>query len=431
MTPRLFAIAFLAAGLAACIPKQSDPNMSDLDGDGVPDAIDQCMADPEDFDGFEDEDGCSEAEGPAATSNTTDAIPEITTKRKPIRKSGAKALSNRKVQATTKKYQSKAWGATIDSGERSAVVFGFGKAWITSKGNSTQLKGDAYLASFSPNGEHVAIVGIREFLIIKSATGKIVQRLPYAKGTIDATETKLIRIHDDGTILFFDGCQLRKGKVGKKASSALSPKHCGDRPLASKDGSRWLARQDEDDGHVAIFALDVESGERRPVLGGVGDAPGLGFVALSPGGRQLCYSRHKDGSELTCRNLQSSKDLLLWKGPTDRRAAFAADGTLGFGAGAKRTQRDFYQADLKERTLRKLGTLGPREEWINAVGAHGFIASGGARLREFDLDAGEQLDITLGKGEWEGFAAIPGAPHEFIVGKERGATRDLFRVSAH
>ncbi len=35
-----------------------EPNLGDRDGDGLKDDIDQCPSEPEDFDGFEDEDGC-------------------------------------------------------------------------------------------------------------------------------------------------------------------------------------------------------------------------------------------------------------------------------------------------------------------------------------------------------------------------------------
>ncbi|NLE47998.1 MAG: OmpA family protein [Sandaracinaceae bacterium] len=35
-----------------------EPSIGDADGDGIPDDVDQCPNDPEDFDGFEDEDGC-------------------------------------------------------------------------------------------------------------------------------------------------------------------------------------------------------------------------------------------------------------------------------------------------------------------------------------------------------------------------------------
>jgi outer membrane protein OmpA-like peptidoglycan-associated protein len=37
-----------------------EPNIGDRDGDGIKDDVDQCPDDPEDFDGFEDEDGCPE-----------------------------------------------------------------------------------------------------------------------------------------------------------------------------------------------------------------------------------------------------------------------------------------------------------------------------------------------------------------------------------
>ncbi len=37
-----------------------EPNLGDRDGDGLKDDVDQCPSDPEDFDDFEDEDGCPE-----------------------------------------------------------------------------------------------------------------------------------------------------------------------------------------------------------------------------------------------------------------------------------------------------------------------------------------------------------------------------------
>jgi outer membrane protein OmpA-like peptidoglycan-associated protein len=37
-----------------------EPSIGDRDGDGIPDDVDQCPDDPEDFDGFEDWDGCPE-----------------------------------------------------------------------------------------------------------------------------------------------------------------------------------------------------------------------------------------------------------------------------------------------------------------------------------------------------------------------------------
>jgi outer membrane protein OmpA-like peptidoglycan-associated protein len=43
---------------------------SDRDGDGIPDHLDKCPDEPEDFDGFEDEDGCPEHD------NDNDGIPD-------------------------------------------------------------------------------------------------------------------------------------------------------------------------------------------------------------------------------------------------------------------------------------------------------------------------------------------------------------------
>jgi outer membrane protein OmpA-like peptidoglycan-associated protein len=48
-----------------------EPNIGDRDGDGIKDDIDKCPDDPEDFDGFEDEDGCPEPD------NDRDGIPDV------------------------------------------------------------------------------------------------------------------------------------------------------------------------------------------------------------------------------------------------------------------------------------------------------------------------------------------------------------------
>ncbi|HET7503749.1 MAG TPA: OmpA family protein [Kofleriaceae bacterium] len=48
-----------------------EPNIGDRDGDGIKDDIDKCPDDPEDFDGFEDEDGCPDPD------NDRDGIPDV------------------------------------------------------------------------------------------------------------------------------------------------------------------------------------------------------------------------------------------------------------------------------------------------------------------------------------------------------------------
>lgn len=52
------------------VVKPVEPKPGDQDGDGIPDDVDQCPLDPEDFDGFEDEDGCPDLD------NDGDGIPD-------------------------------------------------------------------------------------------------------------------------------------------------------------------------------------------------------------------------------------------------------------------------------------------------------------------------------------------------------------------
>ncbi|MBV8759112.1 MAG: OmpA family protein [Deltaproteobacteria bacterium] len=48
-----------------------EPNIGDRDGDGIKDDVDKCPDDPEDYDGFEDEDGCPDPD------NDRDGIPDV------------------------------------------------------------------------------------------------------------------------------------------------------------------------------------------------------------------------------------------------------------------------------------------------------------------------------------------------------------------
>jgi OmpA-OmpF porin, OOP family len=48
-----------------------EPNIGDRDGDGIKDDVDKCPDDPEDFDGFEDADGCPDPD------NDRDGIPDV------------------------------------------------------------------------------------------------------------------------------------------------------------------------------------------------------------------------------------------------------------------------------------------------------------------------------------------------------------------
>src|SRR6267142_532392 len=48
-----------------------EPSIGDRDGDGIKDDVDKCPDDPEDFDDFEDEDGCPDPD------NDRDGIPDV------------------------------------------------------------------------------------------------------------------------------------------------------------------------------------------------------------------------------------------------------------------------------------------------------------------------------------------------------------------
>jgi hypothetical protein len=54
-----------------------EPNIGDRDGDGLKDDVDKCPDNPEDFDRFEDEDGCPEPDNDRDASSTTTTKPAV------------------------------------------------------------------------------------------------------------------------------------------------------------------------------------------------------------------------------------------------------------------------------------------------------------------------------------------------------------------
>jgi outer membrane protein OmpA-like peptidoglycan-associated protein len=68
---RAFSTGFEAADVRAVIGFVYEPSIGDRDGDGYKDDVDQCPDEPEDFDGFQDEDGCPDPD------NDNDGILDI------------------------------------------------------------------------------------------------------------------------------------------------------------------------------------------------------------------------------------------------------------------------------------------------------------------------------------------------------------------
>jgi OOP family OmpA-OmpF porin len=62
---------FEAADQRAFLGFVFEPSIGDRDGDGIKDDVDQCPDDPEDFDGYKDEDGCPDPD------NDNDGIPDV------------------------------------------------------------------------------------------------------------------------------------------------------------------------------------------------------------------------------------------------------------------------------------------------------------------------------------------------------------------
>jgi OmpA-OmpF porin, OOP family len=75
---RTYSTGFEAANLRLLLGFVFEPSIGDRDGDGYTDDQDQCPDDPEDFDGFEDEDGCPDPDNDRdGILDVDDACPDI------------------------------------------------------------------------------------------------------------------------------------------------------------------------------------------------------------------------------------------------------------------------------------------------------------------------------------------------------------------
>jgi OOP family OmpA-OmpF porin len=75
---RTYSKGFEAANLRLLLGFVFEPSIGDRDGDGYTDDQDQCPDDPEDFDGFEDEDGCPDPDNDRdGILDVDDACPDI------------------------------------------------------------------------------------------------------------------------------------------------------------------------------------------------------------------------------------------------------------------------------------------------------------------------------------------------------------------
>ena len=126
---RLVLSCFVLSSLAACIPRTPDPMTSDWDGDGIVDALDACMANSEDKDGRDDEDGCPEpGEGPSSAGipvsgqggEARDPVAaDPATEKRTMQRKDVKKLEQVQASASVTPYRTRAWGAAIDEGEAS------------------------------------------------------------------------------------------------------------------------------------------------------------------------------------------------------------------------------------------------------------------------------------------------------------------------
>lgn len=273
---------------------------------------------------------------------------------------------------------------------------------------------------FSPDGVHLALLDERGRLIVMAvASGKTVADVAQAGKPLWVGADRL---------RYLRGCGVHELTVGGRPRVVGSlPRPCGKNVHTSANGERWwLAepgryRRGVIQTYRKLAVHDLATGRTEVVLEGTDDGHVM-EPRVSANGETVCWldaafdlhCRRGDVTERVWRNVR--RPVVVHE--SGQRVLFAV---------GKHTSADSRVgvADLERRTL----TFVPRagRQWWEFLGADRIAGHGGSSSAlVHDLGAGWTCDVGDAGSEWEGLFPTPGDHGRFIVGRERGGSRDLY-----
>jgi hypothetical protein len=279
---------------------------------------------------------------------------------------------------------------------------------------------------FAPDGAHVALMDDRKRVtVVDTATGKKVAEIERAERP---------RWIDAATIAFKRGCTSFRYALagGQPQPIGSAPKPCGKVVRSSADGTRWwIARR----GRYRRGVLQTYKGltvhsladrRRTVVLSGTDDAHFMMPEVSADGGR-VCYVDAL--FDLFCKTGQNTPER-IWHNARRPIRLHDSGRWLLFAVG-KHTSPDskIGVVDFETRTITLVPRAG-RQWWRFLAGGQRIAGDGGSSsAMVYDLDAGWKSSVGDARSEWEGLYPAPDRSDRFVVGRERGGTRDLYLVT--
>lgn len=301
----------------------------------------------------------------------------------------------------------------------------------------------AYRSAFSPDSKKLVVAdedgALRLFAV---PSGALLRKLPNAfkqyglLGSGKYAYIKEVGFPDAQTILFHDGCRLKKlDPAGGDPVNVSPTDHCG-HVRVSNDGKRWVIFEEDTKSYgvglwyTRAWSIDAATGKETLFLDQKAAGP-FGDVQISPLGDRVCYVRpdRKVGCASTDPAPTGPSAEVVSDGPIDRLVVFDATGTRALYAekSSGAATKGLHLVDFAARTLRKVADVANATSSYHFLGSTRIVVEGYDGATAFDLAKGWSMTLFAG-GEIEGFAASPNNPKKMLLGKASGPSDDLYWV---
>jgi len=289
--------------------------------------------------------------------------------------------------------------------------------------------GYASQSAWSPGGGHLAVAVEGGRVVVVSVPDGTVER-----GVRPATAPTFV---SERELVVRRGCRLLSVDLAAPAAEPrpLGPDLCGnvvyldvphDLALIAEPGRYRFGTWQS---YVAVRRVTVSTGEAIELLRRSDDEAVID-LQVPPRGERLCWQeRGATGFDVVCAALPGGPPLRLVRDVVRGMTFDETGGKMLVTTGEHpHRPRDLQLVDLAAATIQKVVRTN-REWWAFVPGGRRIVGHGDMHGADV-YDLAEAWHVMVGRHgeEWEGVAVMPGDDSRLILGRESGASRDLYWV---
>jgi hypothetical protein len=344
---------------------------------------------------------------------------------KPLSVGPAYVFTDAPQRAQTSAFAGGGIGGEFSPDGKNLLYVGAGKgAHLTAAGKVG--RGIIESSFFARDGKHVALLSEEgELQVIRVPSGRTVRIVRHGRDPF---------FPNDREVVFRIGCQAMRASLTSDAPPVpLGPPACGDtiawdpqlesRVIVTKSNLEFGTSV----GYSTISRVSLRSGEWRSLFPYGADLY-YRSMRTSRNGQVCAVQVDQNAQRLTCRGTSDSKSEVLWRGHTELIHDFDESGRFVLFSAVHQERMQLLVGDLTTHEARSAGEDQNLDWRFLGGGANRIVGFGGKQAFALDFAQGVRFTIGTPKEQWEGFTRVPGDPSRFLLGRERGAGRDLFWV---